>query len=106
MLDEPAANNSRLSAWLYLFVTVGIVLRLVRYALAMPLWGDEASLALNIVNRGYAGLLHPLDYYQVAPIGFLWSERAVYSHWGMSESAMRLLPMAAGLPAYCWRQKS
>lgn len=99
MLDEPAANDSRLTVWLYLFVTVGIVLRLVRFALAMPLWGDEASLALNILNRGYSGLLHPLDYYQVAPIGFLFCERAAYSHLGMSEYAMRLLPALAGIGA-------
>jgi len=99
VLDEPSANESRLTAWLYLFVAVGIFLRLVRYALDMPVWGDEASLALNILNRGYTGLLHPLDYYQVAPIGFLWSQRAIYCHLGMSEYAMRLLPALAGIGA-------
>jgi hypothetical protein len=99
MQDDPEQNDSRLNVWLGIFVAVGIVLRLVRYAMDMPVWGDEASLALNILNRGYAGLLRPLDYYQVAPIGFLWSERAVYSHLGMSEYAMRLLPTAAGIGA-------
>jgi len=106
MLDEPRATDSRLNVWLWGFVAVGIVLRLVRYAVDMPLWGDEASLALNILNRGYTGLLRPLDYYQVAPIGFLWSERAICCHWGMSEYAMRLLPMLAGIGALvlfaCW----
>jgi 4-amino-4-deoxy-L-arabinose transferase-like glycosyltransferase len=106
VLEELPANDSRPNTWLWLFVAVGITLRLVRYAVDMPVWGDEASLALNILNRGYSGLLRPLDYYQVAPIGFLWSERAIYEHLGMSEYAMRLLPMAAGVAALvlfaCW----
>jgi hypothetical protein len=61
--------------------------------------GDECAVGLNIINRSYTALLHPLDYMQVAPIGFLWSERFMYQYLGMSEYAMRLLPTLAGILA-------
>ena len=61
--------------------------------------GDEAAVGINILDRDYRGLLQPLGYGQVAPIGFLWSERAVYQVLGMSELAMRLLPTLAGTAA-------
>ncbi len=65
----------------------------------MPVWGDESALGLNILNRGYAALWRPLDTFQVAPIGFLFAERWMYTHFGMSEWSMRFLPMLAGIVA-------
>lgn len=65
----------------------------------MPVWGDESALALNLLNRGYAALWQPLDINQVAPIGFLYAERWMYTHFGMSEWSMRFLPMLAGVAA-------
>ncbi|HEX4055463.1 MAG TPA: hypothetical protein VHX86_14455 [Tepidisphaeraceae bacterium] len=95
--DSSRESDSRINTWLLLFVSVGIILRLLRYFLDMPVWGDEAALAINILNHGYSALRRPLDYLQVAPIGFLWSERAMYGHFGMSEWSMRFLPMLAGI---------
>jgi 4-amino-4-deoxy-L-arabinose transferase-like glycosyltransferase len=95
--DPRGKSDSRLTGWLLAFAAVGIFLRLLRYAMNMPVWGDEAMLSLNLLNRGYAGLRQPLDYGQVAPIGFLWAERWMYLHWGMSEYSMRFLPMLAGI---------
>ena len=57
------------------FVVVGVVLRVVRYAMNQPLWGDEAFLAASFLDRGYVDLLQPLEYHQVAPLLFLWTER-------------------------------
>jgi hypothetical protein len=85
--------------WLILFLAIGTFLRLFRYYVAMPVWGDEAFVGLNIISRGYADLLKPLDYAQVAPPGFLLAERFVYLSLGMGEYAMRLIPMLAGLAA-------
>ncbi len=82
-----------------LFMVVGVVLRLFRYSLGLPLWGDEGFLGVNILDRGYRELMQPLEYIQVAPIGFLWIERAMYRSLGMSEYVMRLIPMLAGVSA-------
>jgi hypothetical protein len=101
-MEESAAQpirGLRLERWLVLFMVVGVVLRLFRYALGLPLWGDEGFLGVNILDRGYRGLLQPLEYIQVAPIGFLWIERAMYRGLGMSEYSMRLIPMLAGVSA-------
>ena len=65
----------------------------------MPFWGDEAFLGLNVIRRDYGDLLRPLDLAQVAPGLFLWIERFVYVHLGMSEWALRLPQMVAGIGA-------
>jgi 4-amino-4-deoxy-L-arabinose transferase-like glycosyltransferase len=80
-------------------LVVGILLRVGQFAVGVPIWGDQAGLGLNIVNRGFGGLLLPLDNQQVAPPGFLFSERAIYDLLGMSEYSMRLLPLLAGIGA-------
>jgi hypothetical protein len=87
------------------FVALGLMGRAVRYALDFPLWGDEASLALNLAGRDYAGLADELDHFQVAPVLFLWAEKAALTHLGDSELALRLLPFLAGVAALLlfWR---
>ena len=65
----------------------------------MPFWGDEAFLGLNVIRRDYGDLLRPLDLAQVAPGLFLWIERFAYTHLGMSEWALRLPQMVAGIGA-------
>ena len=86
-------------------IAVGVVGRLVRYFLAFPVWGDEAFVCFNLLHRDFAGLTRGLEYAQVAPILFLWGERAVVGLLGYSEHAMRLLPLLAGLAslALFWR---
>lgn len=78
-------------------LAVGMAWRMFRYFLQFPVWGDEAFICVNFLDRDYLGLLKPLDYKQVAPILFLWSEMAVYRQLGGSELAIRLLPFLAGL---------
>ena len=82
--------------WLGLFLIFGVGLRVFRYALGMPLWGDEGFLGVNILDRSFRGLLQPMEYIQVAPLGFVWAERAMYQWFGMSEFIMRLIPTLAG----------
>jgi hypothetical protein len=74
------------------FLALGGAIRLNRYLLRFPLWGDEAGLAVNFINRGYAELLQPLEYSQVAPIGFLWLVKSAINQLGFTEYSLRLIP--------------
>jgi 4-amino-4-deoxy-L-arabinose transferase-like glycosyltransferase len=81
----------------YGLLLVGIVLRLIPYLLDRSLFIDEASIALNVTNRSFAGLLHTLDYGQIAPLLFLFIEKATIILFGNSEQSLRLLPLICGL---------
>lgn len=75
----------------------GALVRLVEYVSNRSLWGDEAMLVLNLVERSYLELLQPLDYNQAAPPGFLWIEKLAIQLFGNNEYALRLFPFLAGL---------
>lgn len=76
---------------------LGVACRLYVYLLSFPIWRDEAALALNIVHRDFRGLLDELENFQVAPLFFLWIEKAVYQWLGGSAALLRLLPLLAGI---------
>jgi hypothetical protein len=78
-------------------VLLGLALRLVQYAANRSLWFDEAMLALNILHRSAASLTATLDFNQVAPIGFLETEKLATHAFGASELALRLFPLLMGL---------
>ena len=82
-----------------LILLLGFVLRLRQYLTGRSLWLDEAMLALNIVNRDFAGLFQPLDYDQGAPIGFLLVEKVLNVIFGDHEFVLRLFPFIAGIAA-------
>ena len=79
------------------FAAVGVLLRLVRYLTDRPLWGDEAMIAVNVLGRGFGGLIGPLDFFQVAPVGFLWIERALVELLGPSTWSLRLFPACCAM---------
>lgn len=81
------------------FLVLGVACRLHVYLLDFPIWRDEASLALNFVARDFRGLLRELDNFQVAPLLFLWIEKAVYQWLGGSVLLLRLTPLLAGISA-------
>ncbi|MCY2969008.1 MAG: glycosyltransferase family 39 protein [Planctomycetota bacterium] len=83
--------------WTWLFVGLGIALRLCRFALPFPLWCDEFQLADNFLDRDYRGLTEPLNNNQVAPVGFLWAELAATGFLGFHEWSLRLFPCLCGL---------
>jgi hypothetical protein len=89
--------------WLVLLtvglLTLGVVCRLVRYAVAPPLWCDEVFVALNLIPGDYRRLMGPLEFSQITPVLFLWAELAAYQLFGSSEWALRLIPLLAGLAA-------
>jgi hypothetical protein len=78
-------------------LALGVACRLHVYLLTFPIWRDEASLALNFVSRDYRRLLDELDNFQVAPLLFLWMEKAVYQFLGDSAALLRVAPMVAGV---------
>ena len=82
---------------LVLIVALGVLWRSVVYALGMPIWGDEAFLAINFVVRDFGELVDPLVYGQIAPLAFVWAELAVSRALGWSEWALRLIPFLAGV---------
>ena len=83
--------------WAGLFVALGVIVRLGRYLLAFPLSADEYQLAANLLERGFLELLQPLQYNQVAPLGFLWVESAVVRLFGFSELSLRLFPFVCSV---------
>ncbi|MGO9470632.1 MAG: hypothetical protein ACLQIB_01155 [Isosphaeraceae bacterium] len=96
-----AAGSSTARIWTiritWGFVALGLLVRLVRFWVCYPLFPDEAFVAVNFLNRDYAGLLKPLDYSQVAPPLFLWIELFAVRLLGFCEWTLRLWPMLCGL---------
>jgi 4-amino-4-deoxy-L-arabinose transferase-like glycosyltransferase len=91
----------KISDFLYylviLIIIFGIFIRIAQYLSNRALWGDEASLVLNIINRSYLELLEPLDRNQAAPPGFLWIEKLSMQVLGNNEYSLRLFPLIAGI---------
>ncbi|MGQ0637145.1 MAG: ArnT family glycosyltransferase [Planctomycetaceae bacterium] len=83
----------------WLLVGLGVTARVVRHALGFPLWSDEYLLAANFLDRSFSDLLAPLDFNQVAPVGFLWVELACVRLLGFSEWSLRLFPCVCGVAA-------
>ena len=54
-------------------------------------------LGASLIERGYRELLRPLEYYQVAPLLFLWVELAVVRLLGFAEWTLRLFPLLCGV---------
>uniref|UniRef100_UPI0040499F91 hypothetical protein n=1 Tax=Fulvivirga sp. TaxID=1931237 RepID=UPI0040499F91 len=77
----------------------GIVVRGRQYLTNRSFWLDEAFLANNFKSRDYLQLIEPLDYSQVAPIGFLWAEELMSNLLGLNEFALRLIPFIASIAA-------
>lgn len=78
-------------------IALGFALRLRQYVVNRSLWVDEAALALNILNRSFAELAQPLDYWQGASPAFLWLVKAATLIGGESEPRLRLVPLLASL---------
>ncbi len=99
-IDDRARNSlfsSRTIPWL--IIGIGAVLRIAQFIYNRSLTEGEAALALNIVQRSYSQLLKPLDYAQAAPVGFLLLQKFMSTLLGLSELALRFLPLIAGIGA-------
>lgn len=95
--DRP--SHRRADLLLPVLFALGVVLRLVPYLANRSLWLDEAMLALNVLERPFAGLWHRLDNDQAAPPLFLWLVKGATVAFGEGERALRLVPLLGGLLA-------
>lgn len=91
----PATPPVAAAAWA--FVGLGVLLRLVRYAMDFPLWSDEARLAANFVHGDFGIIGRPLRYQQVAPLGFLAVEMAAVKLLGFSTWSLRSFALACSV---------
>jgi len=99
-LSPSRARGTDLARWsTSLAVVVGVVCTAYGWWRGSSLWLDEILLALNIRGRSFVGLLEPLDYRQLAPIGFLWFEKAAIGIFGDGERTLRALSTAAAVAA-------
>jgi photosystem II stability/assembly factor-like uncharacterized protein len=76
-----------------IILLIGFLLSAYQFFYNRSLHTDEATLALNIINRNYFALLKPLDYTQVAPILFLQIEKIFSEFFPDSEFGLRLFPL-------------
>jgi 4-amino-4-deoxy-L-arabinose transferase-like glycosyltransferase len=77
---------------------IGAGLRMGQYAIGAALWLDELAVARNVADKPIRELLTaPLDYDQVAPLGFLLIEKAAITALGNNEYALRLFPLLCAL---------
>lgn len=60
-------KNILFFSFIGIFAILGILLRILMFSYARPLWNDECALGLNLLNRNYAELFSVLDYSQTAP---------------------------------------
>jgi len=75
--------------WTLLVLLIGVFYRLIRYAVRMPIWGDEAMLAVNFLERDWEVLFEPLKNGQVLPIAYLAVSWILMTFAGFSEWVLR-----------------
>lgn len=73
-----------------ILLLIGVGIALFELLYNRSFWTDESAIAMNIVDRGYLGLLKPLDSYQMAPILWLWVVETFSHLVPDSEVGMRL----------------
>lgn len=95
--DNSSGHHQR-DAVLLGLVVIGACLRLSQYLANTALWGDEIFLVTNVLDRSMQQLLMlPLAYGQVAPKGFLISEKLLSVSLGPSDLVLRLFPFLCSL---------
>ncbi len=85
------------SPLMWIIITLGVLLRIIQYGYNCSLSIDEASLALNIIDRTYAEIFNPLDYNQGSPIGFLIILKWLTLTFNSGELILRLLSLVCGI---------
>ncbi|NIA08131.1 MAG: hypothetical protein GWP14_10950 [Actinobacteria bacterium] len=96
--ESPEKTHLRTIAHLTLgLLILGFIWRLTRFVMGFPIWGDEAFIVTSFYTRDFAGLIDPLEYRQIAPLGFMWLELATSRLLGMSEWALRTPAFVCGL---------
>lgn len=84
---------SKINRVIVAFIITGILLSVINLFNFRSLWHDEACLALNIIDKNMTELLSPLEHDQVAPIGFLLTEKIFTFVLGESDWSLRVFPL-------------
>lgn len=99
-MQLPSSSNTtaRIYKWLaFAAILAGIFVRVAVYLQNRNLMIDEANVARNLYERGFAALATPLSYEQYAPPVFLWITKCFTSLINYGEPALRLFPLLAGI---------
>jgi len=92
-----STKEEKLYKWLaFVAIAAGIAVRIAVYLQNRNLMIDEANVARNIYERGFAMLCSPLSYEQYAPPLWLWAVKATTLLWNIGEQALRFIPLASG----------
>lgn len=101
---ETGANDSQGDSQAQMVLRLGLVVlvlglcwRVGRFLMGFPMWGDEAFIVDNLYSRDFAGMFAPLEYQQIAPLGFMWAELAAARVLGTSVWALRMPAFVCGL---------
>ncbi len=92
-----AAMRGRRALWIV--VALALAARVVRYAVDFPIWGDEAFVACSLLARDRHGLLQPLEFEMVVPLGWLLPTGWLVQHFGGETLVLRLPALLAGIAA-------
>ncbi len=88
-------------AWV--FILLGIALRVAIWFQDRDLWLDEAMLGISLAERDFAGFSRSLEYSQGAPMLFVYASELLTQLFGFSGMSLRIIPLLAGiflLPAF------
>ncbi|MSR46309.1 MAG: hypothetical protein EXS13_04485 [Planctomycetes bacterium] len=80
-------------------IALGLLARIVRYGVDFPIWGDEAFVGCSLLARDLKGLLEPLEFEMVVPLGWLLPTGWLVQQFGSSTFVVRLPALLAGCAA-------
>ncbi len=78
--------------YFYTTVAAGLIISFSIYLYGRNLWLDESLLAVNLIDKSFLDLTKPLEHNQVAPLFFLWIEKAIGNCFNYSEYSLRFFP--------------
>lgn len=98
---QRASRPDAFYGWMWVFLAAGLAWRIGRYLLHFPLRGDEAMLALNLLDFPGMSLAagKALHYNQAAPPLFLLFTQALRHMFSPDERVLRALPLLGGAGA-------
>lgn len=73
----------------YSIIITGVLLATIQLLFNRSLWLDEVSIARNLLNTDFLGLLEPLNHGQIAPIGYLFIVKSFGLIFGYGEISLR-----------------
>lgn len=87
--------SNRTSSLSWAIVAAGLCLPLLHWAGGRGLWVDEAMITLNLRSLNWRELSGPLEFEQVAPLGWLYLQKALLILTGNQEYGLRLASLTA-----------